>query len=258
MKHRSLIAVLLMAGAMCALPACGQTSSGEQKPAPAGNIPAKAAFEVASVKQSVDPRFTSFSAPGDLLFTARGASLVGLLDKAFGVTDKQIAGMPNWAASTRYDVEAKPPGEGPFNEAQLQQALQQLLIDRFHLAVHYETREVRGYALTLTKAKPNLQPGAGGYIRIEGDSDGLSATNTTMQALCSTLQMMVGFPVEDRTGMKGSFGLTLKFAQEGDVNSSLPSIYTAVQEQLKMKLVSAKLPLRMLVVDHVDQAPTPN
>ena len=223
--------------------------------------PPQSTFEVASVRLSQpDARFTSFSALGAVTFTARGAPLAGLIEKAYGITDKQLVGQPSWFDSARYDVIAKPPGEKAFNDEQLQLALQQLLKERLHLSVHREMKQVQGYALVVAKDAPRLQVSQGGFPeRTEHLDDGLRSPNITLQTFCSSaLTGLVGDPVADATGIKGNFDIRLKFAQEGDVNSPLPSIFTALQEQLGLKLASRKVPLQMIVIDHVDRVPTEN
>ena len=219
------------------------------------------AFGVASVKLSPpDARFTSFSKPGDLTYTATTASLLALLEKAYGVTNTQIIGLPKWSETTNYDVVAKPSADAPFNERQLQEALQQLLKDRFHLLVHHETREVKGFKLVLAKAVPKLQPAQGGPPgRTFVDSDGLEAQNITVDQFCHALQSIIGVPqIKDETGLTGAFKIKVKFATDAEANSPLPSIFTALQEQLGLKLVSATMPTDTIVVDQVDRIPTAN
>ena len=172
----------------------------------------------------------------------------------------QVVGLPGWSESTHYDVVAKSEGEKPFNDEQTKQALQQLLKERFHLAVHHETKMVGGYRLVVAKGAPKLQASKGGRAgRPElGDND-LEAPNITMQQFCSMLRSQVeGAPVEDATEIKGSFDIKLQFAREEDASSAQPSIFTALQEQLGLKLVSAKVPVDTIVVDHVDRVPTAN
>lgn len=212
-------------------------------------------FEVASVKLSLpDARFTSFSEAGAFTYTATNASLSGLIGKAFGVIDSQIVGLPKWQETTHYDIVAKPPGDEPFNEAQLQQALQQLLKDRLHLSTHLETRQVKGYNLTVDRGT-HLQPSKGGPIgRIIVDADGFEAPNITLPQLSQRLQssLFVGEPIVDMTGISGSFHIKLKCAMDADPNSTLPSIFTALQEQLGLKLEPSKIPLDTVIIDHID------
>jgi uncharacterized protein (TIGR03435 family) len=223
--------------------------------------PSQPTFEVATVKLSPpNAVFTSFSEPGSFTYTATNASLVGLIDKAFNVNDTQIVGLPQWSDTTHYDIDAKPPGDKPFTDAQLQQALQQLLKDRLHLSIHRETRQVKGYNLVVAKAPPNLQPSKGGPIgRFFINADGFDAPNITLQQFSQRLLYTpVGVPVVDATGIGGSFTIKLKCATDADSDSPLPSIFTALEEQLGLKLVPAKVPAETIVIDHVDRAPTPN
>jgi len=233
--------------------AYGQAQS-QAEPAP------QSTFEVTSVRLSPpDARFTSFSPPEAVTYTAKNAGLAGLIEKGYGITDKQLVGQPSWFDSARYDVIAKPPGEKALDEGHLQQALQQLLKERFHLAVHREMKQVQGYVLVVAKDAPKLQPSQGGFPgrTITGNNDSHSP-NITLQEFSSFLSSLVGFPVVDETGIKGSFDIKLQYAQEGDTDSSLPSVFTALQEQLGLKLVSRKVPLEMIVIDHVDRVPTEN
>jgi len=218
-------------------------------------------FAVDSVKLSPpDAQFTSFSKPGDLTYTATKASLLALLKKAYGVSDTQVIGLPKWSETTDYDIVAKPPTDEPFNKEQLEQALQQLLRERLHLSVHHETRETKGYNLVVNRAAAKLQPTKGGPIgRTFLDSDGLEAPNITLEQFCHALESIMHFPaVKDETGLVGSFNIKLKFEIDEDVDPSLPSIFTALQEQLGLKLVSAKVSVDTIVVDQVERVPTAN
>jgi uncharacterized protein (TIGR03435 family) len=179
---------------------------------------------------------------------------------AFGVTEMQIVGLPKWSESTNYDVVAKPEGDKLLDDEQLKQSPQQLLKDRLHLSVHHDMKEVRGYRLVIAKGSPKLRASKGGKEgRMQYGSTDLEAPNITLQQFGSALRLFVGgFPVVDETGIKGNFDIRLQFAKEGDDNSSLPSIFTALQEQLGLKLVSGKVPLEMIEIDHVDRVPTEN
>jgi len=226
--------------------------------APAAPQPVQ--FEVVSIKLDPPNSFgTKFGPKGTPTFRAENVSLWGLIGIAYGVSDMQVAGLPNWNQSTRYDVIAKAGGEKALDDEQFKVAMQLMLKDRMHLEVHHEKRMVDGYRLVTDKQTPKLSPGEGeGNSRVYLDDQGLDAANTTLSHLCSALVYKLGFPVEDDTGIKGSYKITLKFANEGDGDSSLPSIFTAVKEQLGLRLERAKVPLDMIVIDHVDREPTEN
>lgn len=220
----------------------------------------KARFEVASVKLSAPETFgTRFGDPNAATFTATGVRLWGLIDIAYRVSDLQVVGLPKWEETTRYDVVAKPEGDKALSKEQLSEAMQQLLKDRFHLTVHHETRTFDGYKLVAGKSPAKLLPGQGdANSRIYLSNQGIDAANTSLSNLCDALRYKIGYPVEDDTGIRGSFRLNLRFTAGEEGASPLPSIFTAVQEQLGLKLVRAKVPLDIIVIDHVDREPTEN
>jgi uncharacterized protein (TIGR03435 family) len=217
-------------------------------------------FDVATVRlSSPDARGTKFSESGATRFTVDRASLGALLYFAYGVREEQVEGMPKWAGSTYYDVDAVPPNGQTFNEQQEKGAMQQLLQERIHLSVHTASREIEGFRLVTANGGAKLQASKGGpRYRIFLDDDGLEAPNTTLSKFGPALWGLVGFPVVDETGLQGDFSIKLKFKKDSDENSSLPSIYTALEEQAGLKLERAKVPVEMIVIDHVDRQPTAN
>jgi uncharacterized protein (TIGR03435 family) len=110
------------------------------------------------------------------------------------------------------------------------------------------------------KDGPKLKPSEGGFPgRTQIDRDGTYASNVTLQDFASALYSFVGgYPVVDETGIKGGFEINLKFATNESVDSPLPSVFTAVQEQLGLRLERAKVPVDVIVIDHVDREPTEN
>src|SRR6185437_6197754 len=221
-------------------------------------------FDVASVRMLGKPAgdgFTKISDPGALLFTAHNVSLDFLIQMAFGVQADRIEGGPSWMDSTFHDVSAKPNAEkGPTYE-QLKPMLQQLLAQRFHLQTHMEEKEMKGYSLVVAKGGQRLtrsKSGVTGGLYIL--PNGLRASGLNLKDLASLLSSRLKQPVKDDTGIQGKFDVKLNFAPpETDVvDSSLPSIFTAVQEQLGLKLEPAKVPVQMLVIDHVERVPTEN
>jgi uncharacterized protein (TIGR03435 family) len=174
--------------------------------------------------------------------------------------------------STVYDVSAKPDAEtGPTYE-QLKPMLQQLLAERFHLQTHTEEKEVKGYSLVVGKGGARLTPSkSAGPVRAAVMPDGLRAPGVDLTGLANMLALQLRQPVKDDTGIQGKFDVNLKFANDGmnlqvvsndgvasAAESTLPSIFTAIQEQLGLKLEPAKVPVKMLVIDHVDRVPTEN
>ena len=203
-----------------------------------------------------------------------------------------IIGTPDWFESERYNIEAKADGNPPREQMILM--LRSLLADRFKLVVHHETRQLPEYVLVLSKAgrtgpqltvhdaecvepapgQPPPSPnGAGlcGFRSRRGRSAGtvaLVGEKVTIDMLAERLSQNVGRTVINRTGLSGDFDFTCEFAAveeptsqsgaDASADSSLPStIFTALQEQLGLKLESQNGPVDVLVIDHVEQ-PSPN
>lgn len=223
---------------------------------------AEPAFEVASVHLVLpkDDGLTSISPPGALHFSARNVTLVFLIELAFDVDPYQIEQKPSWLESQEYVVNAKPEGDTALTREQLKPLLQQLLKQRFHLAYHREMKNLHGYALVIAKGGPKLKASdktetAHAYIL----RDGVQARDMSMPQLATLLKLAFGGrPVIDRTGLTGSYDVDLKYAPIDDPNSSLPSVFTALQEQLGLKVEKQDVAVEMLVLDHIDRIPTEN
>jgi uncharacterized protein (TIGR03435 family) len=224
-------------------------------------VPVKApAFEVASIR-AVPPGkegmtdFPSFE--GGSLIT-RNATLELLICMAYDVPPWNILGKPDWLTVRQYDVSAKPEGEGVLGYEKMKPLLRELLQQRFHLTTHRETQDRPGYALVVakggTKLKPGKESGKQAYIM----ANGIHADGIQLLSLATILAIPAGKPVVDRTDVKGIYEVDLHFAPEAATDSTLPSLFTALEEQAGLKLVPQKVPVEMLVIDHVEREPTEN
>jgi uncharacterized protein (TIGR03435 family) len=266
------VLALVVGGAVAAI----SLHAAPQEPEPA--------FEVASIKRDVSgqpgPQYRIF--PG---FTVQRATLKDLVTMAYGIHDFQLSGGPGWINSDRYNIEAKAEGAQVFSQEyrllQLRR-LQTLLQDRFKLAVHRETRELPVYELVVAKGGAKLQPptciprtsvdvtvapgksmrdycgwGGWGIGRYE-------FTDGKMSDLAGGLSGMLERIAVDKTGIMGRFHLQLTYAPDDSVKrfpdipapeppADAPNIFTALQEQLGLKLESAKGPVEVLVIDHVEK-----
>ena len=137
--------------------------------------------------------------------------------------------------------------------------LRTLLVERFQLKLHHETRELSAYALTTGKGRLKIQ-------RVEGEGEENSfsikdghreAKNLSMAALAQFLSLMLQSPVSDRTGLPGNYNFSLDFSNEETARDSAPSIFTIVGE-LGLKLEPQKQPFDVIVVDAGDRIPTEN
>jgi uncharacterized protein (TIGR03435 family) len=230
-------------------------------------------FEVVSIKPS-DPAATGTRVgivPGGI-FEARNATLRGLIQQAYEVRDFQLSGGPGWMNTEKYDIEAK--GNGPeVSEADLikmtdeqrnqfqQQMLGKLrtmLADRFQLRVHRETKEMPVFALVVTKNGPKIVKSADDFTprsglsvrRNAGGKTELTGTQVPLAFLARQLSNQVGRPVVDKTGLKGTFDFKTAFAPDlGD--SDGPSIFTALEEDLGLRLDPQRGPVEIVVIDAV-------
>ena len=194
----------------------------------------------------------------------RNVSLKTLLGVAYDIQTSRIAG-PDWIDSDRFDIAAKAP-EGVADK-QLMPLLQSLLKERFLLAVHRETKEMPTYDMVAAKGGVKIRAYDPEHPPATPKSTGWAAAlggNGTMPEIADTLARVVGRPVIDRTGMEGTFFYYLNYApltpQPADDEADLgpPDIFTAVQEQLGLKLESKREPVEILMVDHAERVPTAN
>jgi len=227
-------------------------------------------FEVASVRPSA-PNATGGEAghfrTGKIAY--ENTRLKSLIEEAFNVKDYQIAG-PDWLSSLRFDITATMPIGTP--QAPVRLMLQRLLMERFKLAIHRETKELPKYVLVTAKNGPKMKAAAPGGADIRSGHGRVEAQNITMSDLAAKLSSLLSRPVSDETGLTGGFNFTLDFTPEtpqpmpfdGGAEKSVentgngPSIFTALQEQLGLKLESRRGPLAFLVIDHVERVPTEN
>ncbi len=179
-------------------------------------------------------------------------TLRGCIVAAYGMADDRIIGGPKWMDELRYDVLAK--ADYPANERELLTMLQPLLADRFHLEMHHETRTLPGYELTVdkdgVKAAVVTDPartsgGNGGRGFIDGYASGF-------KPLAIRLSALLGRPVADMTNEKRRFDYHLKWNPDDTAASDMPSLFTALQEQLGLKLESKKVSVDVLVIDSAE------
>ena len=192
-------------------------------------------------------------------FFAHHLTLKMLIGLAYGVDQKYIQGGPDWLDSQAYDIEAKVEGERQLTYEQIKPLLQHLLEQRLEVATHRVTKMFPGYALIVAKGGEKLQP-AKGDTRPHANifSNRLQAQHMDLDHFVEILSHPIGYPVVDKTGITGNFDFDLSYAPANDPGSPLPSLFTALQEQLGLKLETQKVPVEMLVIDHADKIPTEN
>jgi len=187
--------------------------------------------------------------------------MVDLANFAYGVQERQILGAPDWFSSEKYDISAESDGEGEPSIEQWKSMIGKLMTDRFQLKLHTEKREMAVYALTAVKTGPNLAKSKGDPSMGPGIGFGpgnFGVTNATMAEIADAMGFgILERPVVDQTGLAGRFDLRLTWtpdeAHAETQNGELPGLFTAVQEELGLKLVSTKAPVDVLVIDNVER-----
>jgi uncharacterized protein (TIGR03435 family) len=217
---------------------------------PAAVLPA---YNTVSIKPTKPGSNTEMLGTSSGNLSANGATLQMLIGLAYGVSDFQIVGGPNWLSSERYDVAAKA-GSSAAGELQGivgQRMIQALLEGRFKLAVHRETRQFPVYALTVAGSGPKIQESKAeiGLLIAKGQ---LISKGGQMGMLVDQLSRRLGRPVLDQTGLTGNYDFMLQWRSE-DQDSDAPSIFTALGEQLGLKLESQQLPVDVLAIDHAEK-----
>jgi uncharacterized protein (TIGR03435 family) len=194
--------------------------------------------------------------------TMRHTMLKSLICEAYGVDYNKIAGGPVWLDSEHYDLSAKVEGDARLTEKQMAPMLRNLLKERLHLVVHTEPRIVPGYALVIAKGGPRLQANKGAPFGGTKGIAELKFQNVSAEYVAQVIETAIKHPVIDKTGLGGMYDFDLKFTPENapidSPYSNFRSIFSAIQEQLGLKLTPQKVPVDYLVIDRVDRVPTRN
>jgi len=209
-------------------------------------------------------------------FRAKNVSLKHLLVNAYGIREGLMFGLPGWADSSRFDVTAKVADTDlrafrSLSREQRQAMLAALLVDRFHLKIHTEIKTLPVYELVVAKGGPkltatvvpppdtkNLDPLGLGNLDVQGTN--ITAAGVTLSDLAGNLSFPLDRTVLNKTGLTGRYDFQLRWTADGasaGATDAPPDLFTAIQEQLGLKLQAAKGPVTTLVVDHVEQ-PTAN
>jgi uncharacterized protein (TIGR03435 family) len=234
-------------------------------PEPPRSLPPMAAdanptFEVATIKpSSPEEHGPRYDFQGHR-FSVVHASVNDLFDFAYGLQKLQILGAPDWVASERYDISAVPGGEGEPSIKQWQSMVKKLMTDRFQIKFHFEKRELPVYLLTVVKSGPKLKRGdLNGRAGLGGGPGNLGATNANMADLAELLgHGFLDRPVVDQTGLAGKFDFRLTWTPDEMQSATQsadapPGLFTAIQEQLGLKLVSTKAAVDVIVIDRVER-----
>lgn len=237
---------------------------------------AGAGFEVATIRPSAPEEHARRLGWEGRRFTAKYTTISQMVQFAYNLQAKQVVGAPGWLDSTTYDIEGQAEAGDP-SAAEFREMMQRLLAERLGLKTHWEPRTMQAYELVVAKGGAKLQapkeeekaeipPG----VRIQrGPREWMRVLSVrgTMPELAAELQRVeTDRPVVDRTGLKGEFDFEMTATSakpffEGELpdtsDAAPPLIFTAIQEQLGLRLEPVKTDVQCLVVDAV-QRPSAN
>ena len=242
-------------------------------PLPPMDANANPSFEVATIKPSPPDRQGKSVGFRGGHYMSRNTNVNDLIALAYGLHAKQIVGGPDWFGTDLYDIEGKPDAEGLPNDKQIKTMLQKLLTERFKLTFHHDKRELSVYVISVASGGAKMttsSPNGRTNFLFRGLGD-LLVTNMTMTDFATWMQAAVmDKPVVDQTGLSSRYDFQLnwtpdesQFAQfrgtgrvvpppTNDPNAP-PSLYTAMQEQLGLKMGTAKFPDDVIIIDHVEK-----
>jgi uncharacterized protein (TIGR03435 family) len=209
-------------------------------------------FEVVSIKRSAHgARGPTFYNPTPARFELSSITAKSLIGYAYDVREFQVSGGPSWLDSDEYDIVAKP--QGDIRGERILAMTRNLLRDRFQLNLHRESKELSVLELVTAKGGAKLNPSVAEGLEVRGGEGRFMARKITMRMMAAQLAgRVLGRPVLDRTGIAGEFDVDLEWTPDESSDTG-PSIFTALQEQLGLRLQSARGPVEMLVIDHVER-----
>jgi uncharacterized protein (TIGR03435 family) len=225
------------------------------------------AFEVAVVKPA-DPnnRNQGFHLNGRQI-SIESNTMTSLICFAYSIQKVQIVNAPQWFDEQPWDINGVPDTEGAPNWHQYRRMLQKLLSTRFGLVMHHDKRELSVYAITVAKGGPKLEKSKSDPDALSdqsghgiGPAQYMKFTNDSMTDFAQTMQLMVDRPVVDQTSFSGRYDFTLLWtpdAMRDTPTDTAPVLFTAVQEQLGLKLVATRAPTDVFVIDAATR-PTAN
>lgn len=269
LQRRTTLLAAIVAFAAVADMAKAQSATTQQ---PQGTAAAAPAFDVAAIHPHIpDPHERSHIVSQNGRFTTINVDLKSILQWAYDLPESRIIGGPSWLGSTRWDIEAEAANaldaqknyDPVAARMEKRRMVQALLAGRFKLVTHTETRELPIYDLVVAKSGATFlsakAEGAkydrwNGHIELRGGDD-------TVSVLAEQLAEVLGRVVVDKTGIQGGYKIELTWTPDDDAGPSpengaaadaRPSLFTALEEQLGLKLEPAKGPVEVLVIDHAE------
>jgi uncharacterized protein (TIGR03435 family) len=227
-------------------------------------------FEAASIRPTPDSVPFFGHMPSNGKFSGSGIVVRLMLMFAYDVQESQIADAPSWVGTDRWTVDANSEPGAHHTDDETRQMLQNLLQERFGLRMHRETREQSAYVLKIAKSGPKLKASETGATNIRINNNSIGLEHGEISRLTQLLSSALGKPVVNQTGLTGHYNLSLQWndapVTDGGVigldahaaaDPNRESIFSAIQDQLGLQLVSQRAPVEMIVIDKIER-PSPN
>jgi uncharacterized protein (TIGR03435 family) len=238
-----------------------------------GQAPTPPTFDVATVKPNRTGKGSGNLAASPGMLTIRNLPLRTIIGAAYGVAEYQIKG-PEWLEQKRFDIVAKTDASVT-GEDEMLPLLQPLLAERFHLAMTRETKQLLAYVLMVGTNGPKFEAADAGDTGLpfkkanKSSGSRIHSEHLTMPQFAEILSRRLSRPVLDMTGLAGAYRVTLEWSAENKVtkpgktfkaepDADRPSIFTALHDQMGLRLQARKAPVAIFVINHIDKTPTAN
>ena len=214
-------------------------------------------FEVASIKRNR----TGGSSDADFLpggrLRGRNLSVRKMIQMATMLEDNQMIGVPAWTEAESYDVDGKTVSTEPVTQERKSAVMMALLEERFSFQFHHDTKEGQVYRLEVAKSGPKLAAHGTADRLMSTNANGntitMKAAKISMPGLAISLRRQLGRTVEDHTHLEGEFDFELVWDRDQTADSTAPSLFAALQEQLGLRVRAAKGKIPTVVIDRIER-----
>jgi uncharacterized protein (TIGR03435 family) len=219
-------------------------------------------FDVVSVRPNTTGAGRSSEQTNSGHVMAENITLSSMIQQAFNVRAFQISGAPGWIDTDHFDIQATTGTTKDLNDIELQPYWESMLATRFHMKYHRESREMQVYSLLQTKSGAKLTENTTDGNTSTGISNGkdrvsVKSTHISMPHFAELLGRRLDRTVLDKTGLTSSYDVNLEWSPEPSSDTGSASIFTALQDQLGLKIESGKGPVEIIVIDSLER-PTEN
>jgi uncharacterized protein (TIGR03435 family) len=219
-------------------------------------------FDVVSVRPNTTDSHSSRQRtnPGHVM--AQNITASSMIQQAFGIRASQIEGAPGWIDTDKFDVQATTGTTKDLDDIELQPYWEALLTTRFRMKYHRASREMQVYSLSVAKSGPKLPENTSGgdtstHLSKSATHALLTSTHIAMPKFALLLGRRLDCNVIDKTGLAGIYDVKLEWSPDLSTDTGAASIFTALQDQLGLKLESGKGPVDIIVIDGIEK-PTEN